>query len=308
LQSATNQYAKEHGYVSDEDVRYHGNDIIKLYMKNVNSLRQLSSKTFEDSERDGFLQKRSTVMKNANDNIAMLSDSDIEKSFHNINKNKEEVKWSKKDRQNMKYVISTIGYDPLEDLGMSDYDKKYCYNILAGYCDTTGISEDGHKLHSVIEMAILYAQCRKITEEMNVEFNREYVDDAKISKLSSSKSTLLSSIATIAKDNNIASNYNKNSKQGQDSLSSKMKEMEENGFSEIEVNLFDIKTSEAFKQIDQISNENIANQLTLDSNEYTDIIKEQREMITSYEDQLDELQEENRMLKNKIIDLENHKR
>ena len=307
LQSATNQYAKEHGYVSDEDVKYHGDDIIKLYMKNVNSLRQLSSKTFEDSERDGFLQKRSTVMKNANGNIAMLSeDSKVTNAPTQVNK--EEVKWSKKDKQNMKYVISTIGYDPLEDLGMSDYDKKYCYNILAGYCDTSGISEDGHKLHSVIEMAILYAQCRKITEEMNVEFNRENVDDAKISKLASSKSTLLSSIATIAKDNNIASNYNKNSKQGQDSLSSKMKEMEENGFSEIEVNLFDIKTSEAFKQIDQISNENIANQLTLDSNEYTDIIKEQREMIASYEDQLDELQEENRMLKNKIIDLENHKR
>ena len=306
LQSATNQYAKEHGYVSDEDIRYHGDDIIKLYMKNVNSLRQLSSKTFEDSERDGFLQKRSTVMKNADDSITMLSASSTEKISSQTSK--DEVKWSKKDKQNMKYVISTIGYDPLEDLGMSDYDKKYCYNILAGYCDTSGISEDGHKLHSVIEMAILYAQCRKLTEEMNAEFNRENVDDTKISKLSSSKSTLLSSIATIAKDNNIASNYNKNSKQGQDSLSSKMKEMEANGFSEIEVNLFDIKTSEAFKQIDQISNENIANQLTLDSNEYTDIIKEQREMITSYEDQLDELQEENRMLKNKIIDLENHKR
>lgn len=306
LQSATNQYAKEHGYVSDEDIRYHGDDIIKLYMKNVNSLRQLSSKTFEDSERDGFLQKRSTVMKNADDSITMLSDSSTEKISSQTSK--DEVKWSKKDKQNMKYVISTIGYDPLEDLGMSDYDKKYCYNILAGYCDTSGISEDGHKLHSVIEMAILYAQCRKITEEMNAEFNRENVDDTKISKLSSSKSTLLSSIATIAKDNNIASNYNKNSKQGQDSLSSKMKEMEANGFSEIEVNLFDIKTSEAFKQIDQISNENIANQLTLDSNEYTDIIKEQREMITAYESQLDELQEENRMLKNKIVDLENHKR
>ena len=306
LQSATNQYAKEHGYVSDEDIRYHGDDIIKLYMKNVNSLRQLSSKTFEDSERDGFLQKRSTVMKNADDSITMLSASSTEKISSQTSK--DEVKWSKKDKQNMKYVISTIGYDPLEDLGMSDYDKKYCYNILAGYCDTSGISEDGHKLHSVIEMAILYAQCRKLTEEMNAEFNRENVDDTKISKLSSSKSTLLSSIATIAKDNNIASNYNKNSKQGQDSLSSKMKEMEANGFSEIEVNLFDIKTSEAFKQIDQISNENIANQLTLDSNEYTDIIKEQREMITAYESQLDELQEENRMLKNKIVDLEKHKR
>jgi len=305
LQSATNQYAKEHGYVSDEDVKYHGDDIIKLYMKNVNSLRQLSSKTFEDSEKDGFIQKRSTVLKKTDDNIKVLNDATDKKISGN---QREEAKWSKKDKQNMKYVISTIGYDPFEDLGLSEYDKKYCFNILAGYCDTSGISEDGHKMHSVVEMTVLYAQCRKITEEMNVEFNKDDVDDTKISKLSSSKSTLLSSISKIAQDNNISSNYNKNSKQGQDSLSSKMKEMEENGFSEIEVNLFDIKTSEAFKQIDQISNENIANQLTLDSNEYTDIIKEQREMITTYENQLDELQEENRMLKNKIIDLENRKR
>ena len=304
LQSATNQYAKEHGYVSDEDVKYHGDDIIKLYMKNVNSLRQLSSKTFEDSEKDGFIQKRSTVLKKTDDNIKMLTDNSDKKIDNN---QQEEVKWSKKDKQNMKYVISTFGYDPFEDLGLSEYDKKYCFNILAGYCDTSGISEDGHKMHSVVEMTILYAQCRKITEEMNAEFNKDDVDDTKISKLSSAKSTLISSISKIAQDNNISSNYNKNSKQGQDSLSSKMKEMEENGFSEIEVNLFDIKTSEAFKQIDRISDENIANQLTLDSNEYTDIIKEQREMITTYEKQLDELQEENRMLKNKIIDLENHK-
>ena len=56
LQSAANQYAKEHGYVSEDEVKYHGNDIIKLYMKNVNSLRQLTTKTFEDSEKDGFIQ------------------------------------------------------------------------------------------------------------------------------------------------------------------------------------------------------------------------------------------------------------
>lgn len=64
LQSAANQYAKEHGYVSDDEVKYHGDDIIKLYMKNVNSLRQLTTKTFEDSEKDGFIQKRSTVKSN----------------------------------------------------------------------------------------------------------------------------------------------------------------------------------------------------------------------------------------------------
>ena len=208
----------------------------------------------------------------------------------------------------MKYVISTIGYDPYEDVGLSDADRKYCYNILSGYCDTDGISEDGHKMQGVIEMTMLYCQCKKITEAMNVELAKEDVDDAKVSKLTSSKSSLLSSIATIAKDNNIASNYNKNSKQGQSSLTSKMKEMAENGYRDIEVNLFDIKTSEAFKQIDQISNENIANQLTLDNNDYSEIVKEQREELLSATNELEALREENRILKNKIIDLENKKR
>ena len=84
-----------------------------------------------------------------------------------------------------------------------------------------------------------------------------------------------------------------------------MKEMAENGFEEIRVNLFDIKTSEAFQQIDAISNNNIANQLTLDNNEFSDMVKEQREMIQKYEKDALELKEENRILKNKIIDLEN---
>ena len=87
-----------------------------------------------------------------------------------------------------------------------------------------------------------------------------------------------------------------------------IKEMEKNGFQEIKVNLFDIKTSEAFRQIDEISNQNIANQLTLDSSEYSEIVKEQREMIQNFESELNRLQEENRNLKNKIIDLESKKR
>ena len=308
LQSATLQYSKEHGYVLEDDVKYHGADIIKLYMKNVNSLRQLSTKSFEDSEKDGFIQKRSTVLKNANADIKMLNNIQKQKSTATSDEESEDIKWTKKDKQNMKYVISTIGYDPYEDVGLSDADRKYCYNILSGYCDTDGISEDGHKMQGVIEMTMLYCQCKKITEAMNVELAKEDVDDAKVSKLTSSKSSLLSSIATIAKDNNIASNYNKNSKQGQSSLTSKMKEMAENGYRDIEVNLFDIKTSEAFKQIDKLSNENIANQLTLDNNDYSEIVKEQREELLSATNELEALREENRILKNKIIDLENKKR
>lgn len=221
---------------------------------------------------------------------------------------KENVTWTDKDIQNMKYVISMIGYDPYDDMDLSASDLKYCYNVLASYCDTDGVVEDGHKLRSVIEISMLYCQARKITEAINDQLKKQYINSGDVSRLTSSKSTLLSSISQIAKDNNISSNYNKNSKQGQTSLTSKIKEMEENGFEEIQVNMFDIKTAEAFKQIDEISNTNIANQLTLDNNEYNEIVKEQREMIIKYENKLDELNEENRKLKNQIIQYETARR
>lgn len=311
IESSIQSFKKEHSYVEDEDVKFYGKEILQKYFTLI-AMRQDRDKSYEDSEKEGFIHQTSNTSKSTKERIAQKYADITEKKNNStttssIDSNND-VKWTKKDKQNMKYVISTIGYDPYEDVGLSDADRKYCYNILAGYCDTDGISEDGHKMQGVIEMSMLYCQCKKITEAMNIELAKEEVDDAKVSKLTSSKSSLLSSIATIAKDNNIASNYNKNSKQGQSSLASKMKEMAENGYRDIEVNLFDIKTSEAFKQIDQLSNENIANQLTLDNNDYSEIVKEQREELLSVTNELEALREENRILKNKIIDLENKKR
>ena len=78
-----------------------------------------------------------------------------------------------------------------------------------------------------------------------------------------------------------------------------MKEMEENDFEAIKVNLFDIKQAEAFKQIADLSNQSIMDQLTFDNSDYSDIVKEQRELIQKYETELDTYKEENRILKNK---------
>lgn len=307
LASSYQQFQKEHSYIDEKDVKKYGDKVLGLYFKNI-MLRQDRNKCYEDSEKDGFIHSNSnTSLSEKEKIIRRYSDIKLRNEEPQI-KAPIEVKWSKEDKQNMKYVISKLGYDPFESVGLDDYDKKYCYNLLSGYFDTPGILEDGHKKQCVIEITMSYCQCRKITEELNLELSKDTPNEKKISALTQSKSSLLSSISTIAKDNNISSNYNKNSNQGQDSISSMMKEMERNGFEEIKVNFFDIKTSEAFKQIDAISNENIANQLTLDSNEYTDIVKEQREMIKNFECELDQLKEENRTLKNKIIDYETSKR
>ena len=304
IESAIKQFKKENSYVNEDEIIYHGKELLQYYFKLI-AMRQDRFRSYSDSEKDNFIHQTSNTTQK--EKKAILNKySDVSTAMQEDDSIKDEnTVWSEKDIQNMNYVISMIGYNPFEEVNLSDGDKKYCFNILSGYCDTEGITDDGNKLQGVIEITMMYCQCKKITEAMNVELSKKEVDEAKIGKFTTAKSSLLSSISTIAKDNNIASNYNKNSKQGQSSLTSKMKEMSENKFKEIEVNLFDIKTAEAFKQIDKISNENISNQLTLDSNEYGEIIKEQREMIDELDSELELIKEENRNLKNKIIDLEN---
>lgn len=309
LWSAEESIKSENSYIDDEQVKLYGKDILQKYFTLV-VMRQDRARCYSDSENEGFMHKNNNRSSEEREKIIAKYKPIFESTSIAINSAKPSTntEWTKEDKQNMKYVISKLGYDPFESVGLDDFDRKYCFNLLSGYFDTPGILEDGHKKQCVIEITMSYCQCRKITEELNLELSKSDSNEKKVSSLTSAKSSLLSSIATIAKDNNISSNYNKNSSQGQDSISSMMKEMEKNGFEEIKVNLFDIKTSEAFKQIDAISNENIANQLTLDASEYSDMVKEQREMIKNFETELDQLREENRNLKNKVIYLESNKR
>lgn len=255
-----------------------------MYSRQILNNRQYQNKTFQNSIVDGELSKTESEVKE--ERIA---------------------KWSVTDKRNMDYAISIVGYDPYENLNLTDADRKYCFNILAGYCDIESVKEDGHKLQCVIQLTNLHLQCKEIDEMIYQEMLECSPNEQKIKTLTASKKTILDSLSRMAQDNNISSNYNKNSNQGKGSMTSKMKEMEQNGFEEIEVNLFDIKTSKAFKQIADLSNQSIMEQLMLDDNDYTGIISEQREMIQEYESKTDELTEENRILKNKIIDLENNK-
>ena len=211
----------------------------------------------------------------------------------------EVIHWSKSDKQNTQFVTSIIGYDPFEEL--PDKDRKRCFNIMAGYCDTDGIQEDGHKIESVIQITQSLLQSEKINELINEELLRKSPNEDRVKQLTVTKKALADSISKIAQDNNISSAYSKNSTQGANTLSYKEKEMLQRGFDDAQVNLFDIKTSDAMKQFLDLSNQSIMEQLTFDSNDYTAMIKEQREMIMRLQDENDHLAEENRLLKNKAL-------
>lgn len=66
LQSAVNQYTKEHSYIDDDDIKYHGEDIIGLYFKNLNTLRQVTNKSYGDSEKEGFVRKQGVIAAKVN--------------------------------------------------------------------------------------------------------------------------------------------------------------------------------------------------------------------------------------------------
>lgn len=55
---AINQYKKEHSFIPDDEVKFHGKEIIGIYFTKQNSLRQYQSKSYIDSEKDGFVRKQ----------------------------------------------------------------------------------------------------------------------------------------------------------------------------------------------------------------------------------------------------------
>jgi len=57
IEIAIKQFKKEHDFVSDEDIRLYGKELIGLYFTKQNSLRQYQSKSYGDSEKEGFVRK-----------------------------------------------------------------------------------------------------------------------------------------------------------------------------------------------------------------------------------------------------------
>jgi hypothetical protein len=83
-----------------------------------------------------------------------------------------------------------------------------------------------------------------------------------------------------------------------------MKQLQEKGFREAEVNVFDVETSAGMLQVADISHRSIMNQLQFDENDYTNMIQEQKQIIYEMENKLHNLEEENRLLKIKMKDME----
>lgn len=251
-----------------------GTFLYGIFVKNINSLNQYSNYTFDES--DEFYNKTE------------IEEEFSENSSSSITLN---------DKRNEEDVLRILGYDPFESENPDD--KKYLYNRLIDFLDESTL-EDSFKLPTVIEIVKSFNQIDKINSALAVitsDIKAVANNVGGVKSLMDAKDKMLRAVLALAKDNGISVNHNNNKSKGAGTLSGIIKQLQEKGFTESDINLFDIETIGGIKQVAEISNESILKQLMFDENDYTEMIKEQRTLIEEFRSKCEKLEEELRLLK-----------
>jgi hypothetical protein len=250
-----------------------GLEAFKKYMKNINSLGQYSSYTFENGDS---IDKREVEKKELIEIEEGLTD---------------------RDKQNEKDVLNMLGYDPFET--ESKKDRKYLFNRLVDMLDDS-VLEDNLLLMSIIEIVKGFNQVDKINEMISgltSDLTKLSTNNGGIKSLIDTKKNLMSTILKIAEDNGISTKFNTTKSKGAGTLAGIMKRLQDIGLDEAKVNLYDILTSQSMRQIADTSHQSIMSQLQLNESDYTDMIAQQKDIIYNIDKELIDVKEELRKTK-----------
>lgn len=273
------------------------NKVIGNYIKKLNINKEYKNATYKDSV---ITSKKSqeTIIEGKEQKEDINDEEDI-KNENNISEKELKIKKellteSEKSKQD---CIKFLGYDPFKN--ELEEDKPILYNSLISYLDSS-TQEDSFKQPVVVQIVKTFNQINRIDQgisEALSDTDKIISNEKSIKSLVASKRSLLVSILASAKDNGISVNYNNNKSQGGNTLNGILKKLEEIGLIAAQLNLFDIHTNKAMKQVADISNRSILDQLMLDENDSKDMLVQQNQLINNLQQKLDVLQEENRKLK-----------
>lgn len=264
------------------------------------SLNTTNKVPFREYMRRLAMPQNRSLTFNESDYKGKENNKDIEEYQYEIIDKKSTLEF---DNQDKKDVVRMLGYDPFEF--ENEEDKLKLYADLINYLDESTL-EDGFKLSAIIQIVKGFNQIDKIDEaitQITNDPNKMATNSGGIKTLVATKKDILSSLLNLAKDNGISVNHNNNKSKGGNTLNGIVKKLNEIGLSSAEINLFDLETCDAIKQIADVSNRSILEQLMLDENDYTDMISQQRDMITSLDNKLIKCEEDNRLLKVEIAKL-----
>mgnify|MGYP004571508787 FL=1 len=153
-------------------------------------------------------------------------------------------------------VVSLIGYDPFINYPR-EIDKPMLYASLAAFIDEEAV-QDPMKMKAVIQIVKSLNQVEKINEQMDILINQDVTQQgviAAMDDLTASIQKLMGVVNTLAKENGISVNSNKQKTKGASTLSGKIKYLEGIGFRNSKINTFDYGTCMGMRQVAEISEE-----------------------------------------------------
>ena len=206
--------------------------------------------------------------------------------------------------------IRLIGYDPF--VNEPERDKPLLYAQMIKYLDSSPESnEDAMKVSSIIQIVKAYYQAGKIDDVISsiTADPKELLENAATLKsLQTTQKTLMDTALSLAKDNGISFAHNNNNSKGANTLSGKLKKMKELDLREIEVNAFDVGTASGMRQVADISNASILDQIRLNENDIPEMIADQRILIEKWERTAFKASEQARILLRENQDLKEYLR
>lgn len=266
------------------------------YIKTINSLHQYKTLRWRDSD----IFKSNAVITSLD--AALPSSQEKELIQQKMDRQKEAMQECEKNRHD---VIRIFGYDPFEF--EDEADKPLLYAKVVRMCDTSDDSEDDEiKLSSILEVVRGYNQLEKINRQINMLNN---IDDSDIGNLNKLKTLYqmqkdkVSAINALAKESKLTKASSDNTTKGSNTWTGKVKLLKEMNLREEEVNAFEVETCKGMRQVAELSSAAILNQINLDENDYADMLKEQRILITKLRDEKRLAEERQRILYRENRDL-----
>lgn len=264
------------------------------YIKNVsialyNGLRWKDSDIFTGNYYAGSLDK------------ALSSEKEEEIQRDRKERQKELAIEYKKNRED---VIKLYHYDPFEY--EAEEDKPIMYAQVSNMCNTSDESEDDViKLNSIISIVKLSVQVEKNNREIS-RLQNEALNDRNISAIKSLTSVnkdMNNSIINLAKESKLSKGSSGTSTKGTNTWTGKVKILKEMKLREEEVNAFEVETCKGMQQVAELSDAAIIKQIGLDENDYSDMLIEQRNLITKIRKDKNLAEERMRILYRENVDL-----
>lgn len=299
LYSSEESVKTENSYLSDEEVRLHGKEILQKYFTLI-VLRQDRAKSYSDSEKEGFMHQNTNRTKKKREDIFKKYSGLIEECpQNNMHLQKEQIKiknthvvWSQKDKQNMRYAIDVVGYDPFEEY--PEDGRKFLFNQLSPYLEDDSNTEDAYKLSQILQIIKNNYQidiCDKKMSQLD-----PIKDSESIKTLSDIKNKLVQSNDKIAKENEISVKNRSNKDAGKSTLTYLMRDLREKDFDKAEADYYDQLRSVGTQWAADMSIKAIKANGIFDESDKKEIYEMQLDMISSLNKKIDELKEKIRIL------------